>query len=99
MGLIGAGPFLRSAPCAIFPDMVAGWLIKIVTLSQESTTRRMINWWASWYPDQANAIAAVIKQTGPCEPQPIAARTLAENELRAMGLSGPGDVRNIKTDF
>jgi hypothetical protein len=81
------------------PRMVAGWLIKIVTLSQESTTRRMINWWASWYPDQDDAVAAVIKQTGPYEPQPVAARTLAENELRAMGLSGPGDVRNIKTDF
>ena len=98
MGHIGPPLFALTAMCNI-PDMVAGWLIKIVTLSQESTTRRMINWWASWYPDQANAVAAVIKQTGPCEPQPIAARTLTENELRAMGLNGPGDVRNIKADF
>jgi hypothetical protein len=77
---------------------VAGWLFKIMEPGEEPGTRPIITWWAAWFPDEANARAAILKRTGPCEDSPVADRTLTEEQLKRMGLS-EGSVRNVRTDF
>ena len=78
--------------------MVDGWLFKITTRGLEDGTRPITNWWAAWHRDESTARAAVLERTGPCDPQPEVERTLSEDDLKKMGLTRSGDVRNVRTD-
>ena len=78
---------------------VAGWLFKIITPGLEPDTRPMTNWWAAWYSDEGPALSAVEARAGSCEGRRPHARTLSEDQLRKMGLNGPGDVRNVNNEF
>jgi hypothetical protein len=78
---------------------IEGWLFSISVLNDEKGTPPIKAWWAAWDSDENAALSAVVEKIGPGEPIPKVDRTLTEKELKLMGLSQAGEVKNVRTDF
>ena len=78
---------------------IEGWLFNIIVRNDEQDTPPIKAWWAAWDSDETAALSAVVERIGPGEPIPTIDRTLTEKELKLMGLSQAGEVKNVRTEF
>jgi hypothetical protein len=76
-----------------------GWLVKVTSPGVDPTTRKIVEMWAAWVPDPAEAIAAVEQRSSEGDPPSETLCELSEELLRGAGLTEEGQVARVRCIF